>query len=150
MINSTRFGEVEAQSSATFTFPRGIPGFETSTQWKLLFEAGEDGAPPAGVVFYLQSLSEPDACLPVADPGVFGFNCEFVLSDSEIAEIKLEEPLDIAVLVVLSNKGTVAEPLSMQNLFANIAAPILLNVKSHMGMQKVFVGPEAKISRAAA
>lgn len=146
MINSTRFGQLDVNNGATFTFPRGIPGFETSTQWKMLFEAGDDGAPQAGVVFFLQSLNDPDACLPVADPGVFGFSCEFVLSDSEIAELKLEDPQDLAVLVVLSSKGPEDQPVLMQDMFANIGAPILLNVKSQIGIQKIFAGPEAKIS----
>lgn len=146
MINSSRFGELNVNSSATFTFPRGIPGFESSTQWKMLYEEGETGGPKAGVVFFMQSLSEPDACLPVADPGSFGFNCEFVLSDSELAELKLDDPQDLAVLVVLSSKEPDARPVAMQNLFANIAAPILINVKSQIGMQKIFAGPEAKIT----
>lgn len=149
MINSTRFGQLEAGASATFTFPRGIPGFESSTQWKMFYEVGDDGAPKAGVVFFLQSLSDPDACLPVSDPAVFGFNCEFVLSDSEIAELKLEDPQDLAVLVALSSKGPEDQPVSMQNLFANIAAPILINVKTQIGIQKIFAGPEARITHTA-
>lgn len=147
MINSSRFGELNGDSSATFTFPRGIPGFEASTQWKMLYEQDDAGGIKAGVVFFMQSLNEPDACLPVADPGMFGFNCEFVLSDSEIAELKLEDPQDLAVLVVLSSKEPdAAKPVAMQNLFANIAAPILINVKTQLGMQKIFAGPEAKIT----
>ncbi|MBS4098581.1 MAG: flagellar assembly protein FliW [Sulfuricella sp.] len=150
MINSTRFGQVDVDSAVTFTFPHGIPGFEASTQWKMFYEIGDDGKPKSGFVFYLQSLSDPDACLPIADPGVFGFGCEFVLSDAELAELELEDTKDLAVLVVLSNKGPESEPVSLQNVFANIAAPILINVKSQIGMQKIFAGPEAKISQVVA
>jgi flagellar assembly factor FliW len=146
MIQSTRFGQLEVDPSTVLNFPRGIPGFETSTQWKLLYEEDETGRPTAGVVFYMQSLTDPDVTLPVADPAVFGFNYEFVLTDSEIAELKLENSADLVVLVVLSSKNVLPKhPVAMQDIYANISAPILINTQSRIGMQKVFAGPEAKV-----
>jgi flagellar assembly factor FliW len=147
MISSTRFGQLEVDPATVLKFPRGIPGFENSTEWKMLYEEGDSGKPTAGIVFHLQSLSDPDVTLPLADPAVFGFHYEFVLSDSETAELKLEDPSDLAVLVVLSSKSVLPpdRPLSLQDVYANIAAPILINVQSHIGMQKVFAGPEAKV-----
>lgn len=147
MISSTRFGQLDVDPSTVIKFPRGIPGFETSTDWKLLYEENDNGSPSAGVVFHMQSLSAPDVRLSLADPGVFGFNFEFVLSDSEIAELKLEDPSDLAVLVALSNKNPSPENrlISIPDVYANIAAPILINIKSRIGMQKVFAGPEAKV-----
>jgi flagellar assembly factor FliW len=95
----------------------------------------------------LQSLATPDIILSLADPADFGFNFEFVLTDSETAELKLDDPSDLAVLVVLSNKNPSAQGrlTSLQDVFANIAAPILINAKSRIGMQKVFTGPDAKV-----
>ncbi len=147
MINSSRFGQLEVDPATILKFPRGIPGFESSTEWKLLFEGDDHGNPMAGVVFHLQSLADPDVALPLADPAVFGFNYEFVLSDSEIAEIQLEDPADLTVLVVLSSKSVLPpnRPVSMQDIYANIGAPILINAKSRLGMQKIFAGPEAKV-----
>lgn len=147
MVSSTRFGQMEVDPATVLKFPRGIPGFETSTDWKLFYEQDENGKPKAGIVFHLQSLSDPDATLPVADPMVFGFNYEFVMSDSELAELKLDDPANLAVLVVLSSKNPLPQnhPVSMQDIFANISAPILVNVKSRLGMQKIFAGPEAKV-----
>lgn len=147
MICSTRFGQLEVDPSTVLKFPRGVPAFETSTDWKLLYEEDEEGNPSANIVFHLQSLDDPDITLSLADPGVFGFNFEFVLSDSEIAELKLDDPADLAVLVVLSSKsqsphGRLA---SLQDVYANIAAPMLINIKSRIGVQKVFAGPEAKV-----
>jgi flagellar assembly factor FliW len=147
MASSTRFGQLEVDPATVLKFPRGIPGFETSTDWKLLYEQDESGKPKAGIVFHMQSLNDPDATLPVADPLVFGFNYEFILSDSELAELKLEDPADLAVLVVLSSKNPLPQnqPISLQHMYANIAAPILVNIKSRLGMQKIFAGPEAKV-----
>lgn len=148
MINSTRFGQFEVDPLTVIKFPHGIPGFETSTDWKLLHEEDDEGKPKAGIVFYMQSLTDPDASLPLVEPSVFGFNYEFVLSDREIAELKLDDPADLAVLVVLSNKNPQPQnlPTPVQDIFANITAPILINTKSRFGMQKIFTGTEAKVS----
>lgn len=147
MTSSTKFGQFEVDPATVLKFPRGIPGFETDTDWKLLYEENEDGNPSSGIVFHLQSLATPDIILSLADPADFGFNFEFVLTDSETAELKLDDPSDLAVLVVLSNKNPSAQGrlTSLQDVFANIAAPILINAKSRIGMQKVFTGPDAKV-----
>jgi flagellar assembly factor FliW len=147
MNNSTKLGQLDVDATTALKFPCGIPGFETSTEWKLLYEENDDGKPSAGIVFHLQSLAEPDIILSLADPADFGFNFEFVLSDSETAELQLDAPSDLAVLVVLSNKSPSQQDrlTSLQDVFANIAAPILINTKSRIGMQKVFTGPEAKV-----
>lgn len=146
MINSTRFGQFEVDPSTILKFPRGIPGFETSTEWKLLYEEDDEGKPKAGVVIHMQSLTDPDAALPLAEPSVFGFNYEFVLSDEELAVLQLEDPADLAVLVVLSNRNPQPQnqPTPIKDIFANISAPILINTKSRFGMQKIFTGTEAK------
>ena len=147
MTSSTKFGQMDADQTTVLKFPRGIPGFETSTDWKMLYEENDDGKPGDSIIFHLQSLATPDIILSLADPGDFGFNFEFVLSDSEIDELKLDDPSDLAVLVVLSNKSPSPQGrlTSIQNVYANIAAPILINTKSHIGVQKVFTGPEAKV-----
>jgi flagellar assembly factor FliW len=146
MILSTRFGQLEVDPSTIIAFPRGIPGFETSVEWKLLHEEVESANPDTSTVHYLLSLNDPDVALPVADPSVFGFSYEFVLTDSELAELKLDDTSDLAVLVVLSSKNNSPQdrPASVQNIFANISAPILINTKSRIGMQKIFIGSEAK------
>jgi flagellar assembly factor FliW len=148
MLNTTRFGQVDFDPASTITFPRGLPGFEQCTRWKMFHEEDEQGQPRAGIVLLLQSVDNPDAVLPVADPAVFGFHYEFVLSDSELAEIKLEDPDDLAVLVVMNEKNNVSagNSVQVQNMFANISAPILINTRSQLAMQRVFLGPEAKVA----
>lgn len=148
MVNSTRLGQMDVDEGTAITFPRGVPGFENSVQWKLFHEEDDSGTPKAGVVLLLQSLNDPDVTLPVTDPSVFGINYEFVLSDSEIAELELDDPNDLAVMVVLSQKSKVPQMSAMvplENVGANLSAPLLINAKSRKGIQKVFLGPEAKI-----
>jgi flagellar assembly factor FliW len=145
----TRFGELNVDPSQVITFPRGIPGFENSTKWMLFHEVDEQGNwSGGGVVVYLQSLDDGDVSLPLTDPTLFGFNFDLVLSDSEVAELKLEDPSDVLVLTTLSVKNPASSNVqhtSMADMYANISAPILINTKSRIGMQKMLVARESKV-----
>lgn len=144
----TRFGELTIDPSQVITFPRGIPGFENSTRWTLFHELDAQGGWASGVVVYLQSLDDGEIALPLTDPTLFGFNFDLVLSDSEIAELQLEDPSDVLVLTTLSLKDSAAskaERPSMADMYANISAPVLINAKSRIGMQKTLVARESKV-----
>jgi len=144
----TRFGELSVDPSQVITFPRGIPGFENSTQWKLFHEVDEQGNWASGVVVYLQSIDDGEVSLPLTDPTLFGFNFDLVLSDSELAELQIEDPSDVLVLTTLSVRNPAASKVqrpSMADMYANIAAPILINTKSRIGMQKALVARESKV-----
>jgi flagellar assembly factor FliW len=145
----TRFGKLNVDPSQVITFPRGIPGFENSTKWMLFHEVDEQGNwSGGGVVVYLQSLDDGDIALPLTDPTLFGFNFDLVLSDSEAAELQLDDPGDVLVLTTLSVRegvsGNVPNP-TMADMYANISAPILINTKSRLGLQKMLVARESKV-----
>ncbi|ADL55850.1 flagellar assembly protein FliW [Gallionella capsiferriformans] len=139
---NTRFGELSIDSSKIITFPKGIPGFENYTRWTLFHELNEKGEPVSGVVIHLQSLDDENVSLPLTEPNLFGFNFELVLTDSEVADLKLESSHDILVLTTLSAKNAAqgAAPLLPEDMYTNISAPILINIKSRIGMQKILVG----------
>jgi len=143
---ATRFGELEVNPSQVIIFPQGVPGFEKSTRWMLFHEIDEQGNWANGMVVYLQSLDEGDVALPLTDPALFGFNYELTLSDGEVAELELEEPGDVMVLTTLSIKASALNSGSrpaISDMFVNIAAPILINTKSRIGLQKILSGNEA-------
>lgn len=144
----TRFGELSIDPSRIITFPRGIPGFEDSTRWTLFHEIDAQGGWASGVVVYLQSLDEGDVALPLTDPTLFGFNFDLVLSDSELSELKIEDPSDVLVLTTLSLKDPAASKTqrpSMADMYANISAPILINTRSRIGMQKALIARESRV-----
>lgn len=145
---NTRFGELNIDSSKVITFPKGIPGFEANTRWTLFHELDDKGEQINGVVTHLQSMDDGLISLPLTNPNLFGFNYELVLTNEEVDELKLEEPGDLLVLVTLSDKTHIektSEELPTAEMFANISAPILINVKSHIGMQKILSGQHAKV-----
>lgn len=137
---NTRFGELSIDPDQIITFPKGIPGFEKCTRWKLFHEIDDQGNLANGMVVHLLSIDDGDVSLPLTDPALSGFNYNMALTDSEVAEIELEDPSDIVVLTVLSAKsdapGNELKKV-MGNMYANISAPILINTKSRIGMQKI-------------
>lgn len=145
---NTRFGELSIDPSQIITFPKGIPGFETSTRWKLLHEVDEQGNWVSGVVVHLQSLDDGAVSLSLTDPRLFGFNYELMLTDDEVSELALEAPSDIVVLMTLSAREGAQQNgggNTIENLYANIAAPILINTRSRIGMQKIMAGDASRV-----
>ena len=143
---NTRFGELSVDPAQVITFPRGIPGFEKSTRWKLFHEIDEQGNLVNGMVVHLQSIDDGDVSLPLTDPALFGFNYNLTLTDSEVAELELEDPNDVMVLTALSVKSIAPQnghSQVMGNTYANISAPILINTQSRIGMQKILSNSES-------
>lgn len=144
----TRYGELTVDPSQVITFPRGIPGFEQSTKWKLFHEVDEKGNWVSGVVVYLQSVDDGGVSIPLTDPTLFGFDYDLVLSDSEVAELKVDDPSDVLVLTTLALKNNVvpdAPRATISNMYTNISAPILINTKTRFGMQKILSGRESSV-----
>ncbi|HCA27845.1 MAG TPA: flagellar biosynthesis protein FliW [Betaproteobacteria bacterium] len=146
-FDSTRFGTLQIDPATVLHFPRGLPGFEHCVRWKLLHEEG-GGSQPLHMVYMLHSLDDPDIVLPVTDPVVFGFQYEFVLSDSEVAELQLDDPEDLVILAILSSSESAPPAVGgtvFQRMSAQISAPLVLNPKAQTGFQKILLGREAKI-----
>jgi len=139
-FHSTQFGMQEVDPESILTFPKGMPGFEGSTRYKLFHDDQEQQI----VVHWLQSIDEPDVTFALVDPAVFGLNYEFSLTDEEEQLLKMESVDDIAVLLIAYKPQPDAD--SKANINANINGPIVLNTRARLGMQKVLVGLEADVT----
>ncbi len=137
-IHSTRFGTQEIDPDSVLTFPRGMPGFEGCTRFKLFHEDKEQP-----VVHWLQSLDTPDVAFSVVDPARFGLNYEITLSDEEVELLKSDAAEDMAVMLIVY---TPAGEAVGANISANINGPVILNVNTRMGLQKVLVETKAELT----
>ncbi|MDO8810586.1 MAG: flagellar assembly protein FliW [Gallionella sp.] len=136
----TQFGELSIDPAQIITFPRGVPGFEKCTKWTLFHEIDDQGNLANAIIVHLQSMDDGDVSLPLTDPVLFGFNFNLMLTDSETAELEIDDSGDVIVLVTLSVKSDA--PLCKhkqvkENIYANISAPFLINTKSKIGIQKI-------------
>jgi len=127
-VDTYLFGQVEVSPEKVITFPDGLVGFESSHRFMLAHEV-DKGDP---VSFTLQSLDEPTVAFQIIDPSVLGFSYELALTEEEMAKLKAPSMEDLAVMLVLA-KG---EGDAVAGIRANVRAPILLNTKALVGIQK--------------
>ncbi|MFC1513211.1 flagellar assembly protein FliW [Thermodesulfobacteriota bacterium] len=115
-------------SETMYTFPNGLPGFEDCTQFELCHEKKGDVD-----MFQLQSVDQKELAFNLIDPAAFDLNYQFTLSDEEQELLEAKSAEDILVFLMLSRK----ESGEASAIHANVAGPLVLNVSSRKGMQKV-------------
>jgi flagellar assembly factor FliW len=129
-IDIDRFGlkDVQVDPDTLFRFPKGMAGFEDYRKFKLFHQEG------GGTVFWLQSVDDAKISFPIMAPDELDIAYEIELSDEDCALIGMEDPSDVAIGVVVYRdtaneaKGPIA---------ANTHAPVIFNIKTRLGMQKV-------------
>lgn len=142
-IETFLFGAVDVNPEQVIEFPEGLLSFENSKRFMLIHE-NEAGEP---VSFTLQSLDDSAVALQIIDPSALGFTYELALTDEESATIKLADPADAAVvLVIFKQDGATA------GIGANLRAPLIINTKTRLGVQKVLtnVRPNVVLSNLSA
>jgi len=135
-ITSTRFGDLNVDPDTVLTFPRGIPGFENCTRFKLFHEEGTQ------IIHWLQSLEDPDVNFSVADPSNFNIYYKLQLSDEEVGLLKLENPEDAGVFLMLykpseDQPGSQLDPILKADVRANVRKPLVVNTRTRLGLQKI-------------
>jgi flagellar assembly factor FliW len=127
-IDIERLGlkDVPIDPDTLFTFPEGIAGFEGCKRFKLFHEEGK------ATVFWLQSVDDSAVMFPIVAPGALDIEYQIELSDADCALIGLQSVEDVAVVLIVyrnqAENGKIA---------ANTRSPVILNLKSRKGMQKV-------------
>lgn len=131
-IDIERFGlkNVTVDPQTLFTFPEGLVGFEGCTRFKLFHEEGTGDAAPT--VFWLQSVDDSEVMFPVVAPDAFDIEYQIELSDADSELIGLQAPEDIVVVLI-----TYRDPADDGKIAASTRSPVILNLKSRRGMQKV-------------
>ncbi|QFY42451.1 flagellar biosynthesis protein FliW [Candidatus Methylospira mobilis] len=137
-IKTAVFGELSIDPSTVITFDNGLAGFEDSKRFTLFHKESEDKSVSAAF-WLLQSVERPELHFSVADPGAFGFNYSFKLTDEEVAALGNGSPDDVIVLVLLFKDEA-------GNVNSNIKSPLIINTKTLKGLQKVLVSVEPTLT----
>lgn len=128
-VETYLFGAVEVIPEKVINFPNGLVGFEQNKRFMLVHEA--DKAQPAS--YTLQSLDDPTIAFQIVDPTTLGFNYELSLSDAENALLQTPAADDIAVMQVLFKQ----EEGGKAGISPNLRAPLVINTRLRVGLQKV-------------
>ena len=122
--------KLKIDSDKVVTFPLGIPGFEKYTTYIVYHKEENDVS-----AFWLESCEEPKVTFTLVDPGQYGLNYELELTDEERKILQAEKAEDLGIFMVLSKKEIGGKPTPVLN--ANIAGPIIINLRTQLGLQKV-------------
>lgn len=141
-VETHLFGAVEVNPASIITFPNGLVSFEDNKRFMLVHEenAGELAS------FTLQSVENPGLAFQIMDPVALGFHYELSLNDEENALLQTPSPSDVAVMLVLFK-----EEDDKQEISPNLRAPLVINTKAMVGLQKIMesVRPNITLSNLA-
>ena len=137
-IQSKLLGNQQVNPDNIITFPRGIPGFEDQTHFKLFHQEGSE------IVYWLQSVDNEDLAFSVAHPLHFNINYNFTLTDDEENLLQAKSSDDLIILILLhkdEEQGT-----GRPTIKGSIKSPLLINSEKRIGYQKVLAVIEQSIT----
>jgi flagellar assembly factor FliW len=123
ILQTKRFGDIEVADQDIYIFEHGLPGFEGYQRYALIH-------PNPEVPFsFLQSLDETALAFILTDPFLFHSSYAFDLTEAEQEDLDIKEESEIAIRCIVSVRN------EMQDAIANLAAPLVLNVRANRGKQ---------------
>jgi len=127
-IDIERLGlkDVDVDPETLFDFPQGLAGFEQCHRFKLFYEEGKP------TLFWLQSIDDFGVMFQLVAPELLDLEYQIELSDEDCALLELAKPEDAAVVVMVYGDETQGGKIA-----ANTRSPLILNLNSRKGMQKI-------------
>ena len=138
IVHSRRLGtmeRIEVPDDRIYEFYPGLGSFEDQHNYALLID---DDSP----IQWLQSLTDPEVCFPLADPFSFETDYELTLPDADSAVLGATDGEHLIVRAIL----TVRDPI--EETTANLLAPIVLNAETRLGRQIVLQDSDYEIRAA--
>ena len=132
-IDIDRFGlkNVQVDPDTLFDFPQGLAGFAGQKRFKLFHEEG------GTTVFWLQSVDDTGVSFPIVTPDALDITYEIELSDEDCRLIGLVDARDAAVVVIVYREAAEDGGAPNGRIAANTRSPVILNLKTRLGMQKI-------------
>ncbi len=124
-LYSKYHGVQDYSEGDVITFEKGIPGFKDLKKFILFPLEGNN------VFSMLHSLENAEIGLVVVSPFYVMKDYEFKLEDKETKELKIKNEEDVAILC------TVCVNNNVKKITANLKAPIVINIKEHLGEQLI-------------
>lgn len=124
-LNTTRFGEIDVDPEAVFTFTQPIIGFQEYRRFVHL------PGPSESNVSWLQSTDSGELAFLLMDPRMVLPEYTVKLNREELAELAATSMEDIEVYTLL------VVPEDPAKVRTNLKAPILLNPKHRLAKQTV-------------
>ncbi len=131
-ISTVFFGQQEIDPDTIITFPNGLPGFDKCKRFKLFHS--EEYEP----LQCLQSLDDVEACFSLMEPILFGHEYEMLLSDEDLALLKISDAENLMILLMVYKADDEDQRRATDiPMHTNWQSPIIINVKEKIGLQKI-------------
>ena len=123
IIETSRFGSIEADERRLIRFEKGILGFPVNHEYALI-QTGEKS-----VFYWLQAVDRKELAFVVCDPRVLVPNYQAAIRAEEMASIGLTD-LSGAQVFIIVNKVD-------DTLTGNLQGPLVVNVQTRAAVQLV-------------
>jgi len=124
IIETLRFGQLTVDDKKLLRFKDGLPGLEECRQFVLL--QFEESNP----LHWLQSTERPEICLPIVNSFAICPGYAFDIGDEDVGDLGLGGPEDVYVVSVV-----LIPEEDIEQMTANLAAPIIINHRNGAGKQ---------------
>ncbi len=138
-IETTRFGSQEVEQDTILHFPNGLLSDTQLKNFKLFHkEDGDSNSTQNPIVFWLQSIDEPNLAYSIFDPSLANFYYDVSLPDEDYDLLNSQSSDEIIMMVIIkdsnANSRVKKEGLTLVN--ANITEPLFINLQSLRGLQR--------------
>jgi flagellar assembly factor FliW len=124
-IESRDFGEIEINKEDIIKFPQGLPGFLNKKEFVII--PLEQNSP----FLILQSVTKAKLAFIVIDPADLVLDYKFEIKEKTEEKLKIDSRQDVGVLNIVTFKD------SLQEMTANLAAPLVINFKEKLAKQVI-------------
>ncbi len=124
-LNTTRFGELEVDKKDIIVFKEGLLGFENLKKF-FIVDPGDQT-----LILWFQSAEDPATAFPILEPKIFKPDYIVKLLPAELTSLELESINSASVYTILTI------PKNVQEMSANLKAPIVINNQSKVARQIV-------------
>lgn len=130
-IITTHFGKLQISEENIITFENGIPGFIEYTRYIIINHEEEDSP-----FCWLQSIDNPNLAFALVNPFLVHEDYHPNFPQREIERLGQAAQEDYSILSI------VTIPEEVEQMRANLMAPIVINLKSKKAMQIIIDGDE--------
>lgn len=123
LVQTTRFGQIQASQDEVIVFPQGLIGFESSRHWLIVPDPENED------VAWLQSLTQMQVALPLVSPRKYAPDYKVCVPKRQLESLSLRGTDRVYVLVVVSKSG--------KTLTANLRSPVILNLTKKLAAQVI-------------
>ncbi|HHW68376.1 MAG: flagellar assembly factor FliW [Epulopiscium sp.] len=135
ILQTKHFGELNIDEGKVITFPEGIPGFPDHKRYVFIFDEEDENSP----FCWLQSVDDGDIAFALVNPlKIYSdYSPEVDNEHTEALGEFSESDLIVYAIVVV--------PEDITQMTANLKAPIIINIKTKIGMQVIAQNEEYEV-----